>query len=373
MVNLDEKAKLLEQQISDERQKLSADRMDISFGEIMNLYEQSELIIRPEYQRLFGWTNTQKTLLIESILMGIPIPPIFVAEDEDGIWELVDGLQRVSTIISFFGKLNSDLVQKHEVSDVVEDLVSNSNNWELEAGDIIKDLEGFDVNTLPQKYKLNIKRAVCRVEILRGESNTSLKYELFKRLNSGGTKLTPQEIRNAVYRGINPVLNELITELSQNSNFKDLTNLSETKIRELYDQELILRFVAFYQNVSNINLSTQSFLDKFMEETTSTGNLDSEKYKRIFNSTIELLTEIGDNTIFRNEQNLFVPAVFEGVMIGTSENLAYYTNHKDELLEKIRQLQADAEFKRLSGSASNSRSRIKKRLQRAQEIFSYGN
>ena len=59
MVNFDEKAKLLEQQISDERQKLSADRMDISFGEIMNLYEQSELIIRPEYQRLFRWTNTQ--------------------------------------------------------------------------------------------------------------------------------------------------------------------------------------------------------------------------------------------------------------------------------------------------------------------------
>ncbi|KJQ61425.1 DUF262 domain-containing protein [Streptococcus cristatus] len=373
MVNFDEKAKLLEQQISDERQKLSADRMDISFGEIMNLYEQSELIIRPEYQRLFRWTNTQKTLLIESILMGIPIPPIFVAEDEDGIWELVDGLQRVSTIISFFGKLKSDLVQKHEVSDVVEDLVSNSNNWELEAGDIIKDLEGFDANTLPQKYKLNIKRAVCRVEILRGESNTSLKYELFKRLNSGGTKLTPQEIRNAVYRGINPILNELITELSQNSSFKDLTNLSETKIRELYDQELILRFVAFYQNVSNINLSTQSFLDKFMEETTSTGNLDSEMYKRVFNSTIALLTEIGDNTIFRNEQNLFVPAVFEGVMIGTSENLAYYTNHKDELREKIRQLRVDDEFKRLSGSASNSRSRIKKRLQRAQEIFSYGN
>jgi len=70
MSTLEEKIQLLEQQISNERQKLSADRMDISFGEIMNLYEQSELIIRPEYQRLFRWTNTQKTLLIESILMG---------------------------------------------------------------------------------------------------------------------------------------------------------------------------------------------------------------------------------------------------------------------------------------------------------------
>ena len=369
MEHLEEKIALLEQQISDERKKLSADRMDISFGEIMNLYEQEELIIRPEYQRLFRWTNSQKTSLIESILMGIPIPPIFVAEDEDGVWELVDGLQRVSTILSFFGRLKQDLELPEEESDVAEDIVSNMNNWELESGDLIKELEGFNSETLPKKFSLNIKRSVCRVEILRGKSNTSMKYELFKRLNSGGTKLTPQEIRNAIYRGIDPTLNELIEELSKNPKFKRLTNLSEPKIQQLYDQELVLRFIAFYNNVSNINLSTQNFLDKFMQETVTSGNFESNQYRKIFNDTINLLSKIEDFNLFRNDRNLFVPALFEGIMIGVSENIEYYSAHLETLKDRIESLQLDDEFKRLSGSASSSRSRVKRRLLRAQEIF----
>ena len=101
----------LEKEISEERNRLSSDRMDISFGELINLYKNNELIIKPEYQRLFRWNNKQKTALIESILLGIPIPPIFVAEDNNGVWELVDGLQRVSTFISFFGELDKDFTQ----------------------------------------------------------------------------------------------------------------------------------------------------------------------------------------------------------------------------------------------------------------------
>jgi uncharacterized protein with ParB-like and HNH nuclease domain len=100
--SLETKVNLLLQDVSDERTRLSTDRLDISFGELINLYKNKELIIRPEYQRLFRWSESQKTALIESILLSIPIPPIFVAEDKDGIWELIDGLQRVSTFISFF-------------------------------------------------------------------------------------------------------------------------------------------------------------------------------------------------------------------------------------------------------------------------------
>jgi uncharacterized protein with ParB-like and HNH nuclease domain len=188
----------LEEEISDERDKLSTDRMDISFGELINLYKNGELIIRPEYQRLFRWTPKQKTAFIESILLSIPIPPIFVAEDQEGIWELVDGLHRVATFISFFGELNDDEEGKI------------GNKWTLEVGGLVKSLERFDIDTLPGKYKINLKRAVCRVEILREKSNISMKYELVKRLNSGGSKATPQEIRNAIYRAVNPAINDFM-------------------------------------------------------------------------------------------------------------------------------------------------------------------
>ncbi len=367
----------LENEISHERERLSSDRMDISFGELINLYKNNELIIRPEYQRLFRWSLKQKTALIESILLGIPVPPIFVAEDKEGIWELVDGLQRVSTFISFFGELDDDLTKivfddqdesENEVQ--IEEDLRIWNKWELESGGLIPSLEGLTIDTLPNKYRINLKRAVCRVEIIRGESNIAMKYELFKRLNSGGSKLTPQEIRNAIFRGINPIVNELLLELSQNQNFRRLTSLSNQKKQELYDQELILRFVALLNNMSDINDNLENYLNHFMEQAVSSATFNKKQYKVIFEEVVQMLNAIGNDSTFRNDRNLFVPALFEGITIGIAQNIEKYRDN-DELLEsKISEIKADVEFKRFSGSASNSRSRIRNRLYRANEIFS---
>lgn len=373
------KIRNLERQIADERTRLSTDRMDISFGELINMYKAGELVIRPEYQRLFRWTRNQKTTLIESILLGIPVPPIFVAEDGNGIWELVDGLQRVSTIISFFGELDDQLL-KISTDEVSEESINeensyegeenNINRWILESGSLIEDLEGFDVDTLPKKYIINLKRAVCRVEILRGESNTAMKYELFKRLNSGGSKLTPQEIRNAIYRGIDPKVNLLTEELSKNQDFKDLVSISTQKKKELYDQELILRFVAFLNNIDEINSNTEIFLDRFMEQAVKDTNFNAEYYSEIFTSAIKMLKEKCGDTVFKNERNTFVPAYYEGIMIGIAQNIEKYEEEPQLIQKKVDLLKRDNDFRKFSGSASNSRSRIKNRLKRANEIFS---
>ncbi len=373
--NMQKQTEILEKEISDERDKLSTDRMDISFGELINLYKNGELIIRPEYQRLFRWTLKQKTALIESILLSIPIPPIFVAEDEEGIWELVDGLQRVATFISFFGELNTDVsvlpYQIDDEDDVEEDgEISIGNKWTLEAGGLIQSLEGFNIDTLPTKYKINLKRSVCRVEILRGESNTAMKYELFKRLNSGGSKATPQEIRNAVYRAVNPAINDLISELSQNQSFQKLTALTTQKKRELYDHELVLRFVAFLNNAEKINENTEGFLNSFMEESVKKEKFDTRYYKKIFNQVIAMIDDIGDEKVFRNKKNLFVTSDFEGITIGLAQNMKYYTENTELLKSKIRELKEDKEFRRVSGVASSSKNRIKARLKRANKIFS---
>ncbi len=362
----------LEKEIINERGRLSSDRMDISFGELINLYKNDELIIRPEYQRLYRWTAKQKTALIESILLAIPIPPIFVAEDEDGIWELVDGLQRVATFISFFGDLKSNITEltyKNEDNDEFNEDgdINTLNKWELQTGGLIKSLQGFTIDTLPTKYKINLKRAVCRIEILRGESNTSMKYELFKRLNSGGSKLTPQEIRNAIYRGINPKLNELIIELSQNHVFQKLTNLTKIKKQQLYDNELILRFIAFYDNLENVNESMENYLNNFMEEKVTESTFQTERYRKIFGKVMNLIDKLNEDKIFRNPNNLFVPAVFDGITIGVAQNIELYKNDTELLRERIVLLKKDDKFK--ATWLSNSKNRIKNRLKRANEIF----
>jgi hypothetical protein len=386
MENLEEQVTLLEKAVSDERRRLSSDRLDISFGELINLYKNDELIIRPEYQRLFRWSEVQKTALIESILLSIPIPPIFVAEDKNGVWELVDGLQRVSTFISFFGELKGDGWKINPQEEDVRSFVGDEgeieeeneegteedkpiNKWTLQEGGLVKSLQGFNVDNLPTNLRINLKRAVCRVEILRGESSTSMKYELFKRLNSGGSKLTPQEIRNAIYRGVDPRFNELLLKISQNEIFKCLTQLSRGRLDELYDQELVLRFFAFYKNAENVNENMEKFLNNFMESTVQNSNFDYNAYENLIKRVLELINQIGDPKIFRNESNLFVPAYFEGILIGVAQNIDKYTDNLELLKSNITKLKSDKDFKRYSGSASNSRSRIRNRLKRVNEIF----
>jgi Protein of unknown function DUF262 len=369
----------IETEVEKQRKELSSDRMDISFGEIINLYKNKEIIIRPEYQRLFRWTAEQKTAFIESIILSIPIPPIFVAEDKNGIWELIDGLQRISTFISFFGDLEKsvsempiaklDEVLEDEEDIDIETVITIGNKWCLTDPKLIKSLDNFNIDTLPNNLKINLKRSVCRVEILRGESSTTMKYELFKRLNSGGSKLTPQEIRNAIFRGVNPMLNEILIELSQESKFKRLTNLSRAKLSELYDQELILRFFAFLNNSNNINDNTENFLNKFMEDTVNDKKFNFTYYKNLFLETLELVDTIDDDKIFRNPRNLFVPAYFEGILIGVAQNIEIYKTNPNLLVSKIMELKSSTEFKKYSGSASNSKSRIKSRLTEAIKIF----
>lgn len=363
----------LETEISSERDRLSSDRMDISFGELINLYKNKELIIQPEYQRLYRWNLKQKTALIESILLGIPIPPIFVAEDSEGIWELVDGLQRVSSFISFFGDLEADLtkIPDEDIDDEIEneDDIRILNKWNLEAGSLVPSLEGLNIDTLPNKYKINLKRAVCRVEILRGESNTAMKYELFKRLNSGGSKLTPQEIRNAIYRGINPIVNELLLELSRDPNFIRLTTLSLQKKHELYDQELILRFVALLYNHEKINDNLENYLNHFMEDAVKSGTFDKDFYSSLFKEVLDLVGKVGDDKTFRNQNNLFVPALFEGITIGIAQNIEKYRGNLDLIAQKISEIKVDTDYRKYSGTASNSKSRVRNRLKRAQDIF----
>ncbi len=378
-----DKIELLDQEITNERRRVSTDRLDISFGEIINLYKNKELIIRPEYQRLFRWSSSQKTALIESILLSIPIPPIFVAEDKDGVWELIDGLQRISTIITFFGELQQNVseierIEDNPIADSVnqEDIEEESeafdlgNKWILNEAGIVSSLEGFSVETMPGKFLINIKRAVCRVEILRGESSTSMKYELFKRLNSGGTKLNPQEIRNAIFRGIDTRLNELLLKLSCDNRFRELTNLSPKKKMELYDQELILRFFAFLDNAENINKNTENYLNEFMEKAVKDPDFDYDLYENRFDQVLDILTNLSNPSIFRNSRSLFVPAEFEGITIGIAQNINRFSTNPKLLQTKIDELKLDADFKRYSGSASNSKSRIKNRLIRVQQIFS---
>jgi len=201
----------LEQTIAKKRNSLKTDRLDMSFGELMSMFLDGDLFITPEYQRVFRWHPFQQTRFIESVLLGIPIPPIFVAEDQNGKWELVDGLQRISTIFAFFGILEGR---------------PEKNNSVLTEGELVPELFGQTYSTIPIKLKTTLKRSVCRVEIVRWDSTEDVRYELFNRLNTGASPLTDQEIRNCIFRAYPVDLNSVLKEVADNDKFENLISPS---------------------------------------------------------------------------------------------------------------------------------------------------
>lgn len=287
-----DKIQLLELKLEETRNSLSTDRLDMSFGEIMSMYEREEIIIDPDFQRLFRWDTYQKTRFIESILIGIPIPPIFVAEDKYGRWELVDGLQRISTIFSFFGTLRS---------------MPDKNNWILCKGDIASDLENLACKDLPLKFQLNIKRASCRIEIIKWNSVFDMRYELFNRLNTGGSELTDQEIRNAIFRGVSKDFNSFLRRCSENVDFVNLIQPTERQMEQLYMDELVLRFCALTDLRDELSENISQHMTNYMRVAVANSE-NIPNLENSFDEVVRILAPIGRD-VFRGSNNVFSTSV----------------------------------------------------------------
>lgn len=220
---------MLSEELKVARRRIVTDSYDMSIGEIASLYKNHELVIDPNYQRLFRWEETQKTRFIESLLLGIPIPPIFVFQRDTGVWELVDGLQRISTILQLTGDLCTADGALYEplvlggtflLPSLAGMRWSNDNNDDDEA------------EVLSTALQLEIKRSRIRVEILRKESDEDAKFELFQRLNTGGTKLSEQEVRNSVLVMLNQDFFRWINELTDFHPFKETIQLTSNQLSQ---------------------------------------------------------------------------------------------------------------------------------------------
>lgn len=341
--------------IENSRNTLQTDKLDMSFGEIMNMYERDEIIINPDFQRLYRWTDYQKTRFIESVIIGIPIPPIFVAEDSQGRWEVVDGLQRLSTIFSFFGVLKN---------------MPEKNNWMLGAGDMIQTLDGFTCDTLPLKIQLNIKRSSFRIEIIKWNSQYDLRFELFNRLNTGGTPLTNQEIRNSLYRSISSKFNDYLKELSAYQNFVDVVDIPKEKIDQLYLEELVLRFMSLYRNRQHVNKSIALHMTDFMKQCVENDKFKYDQYSQIFKKTFDILRGVGTG-IFNSANREFSTAIYDTTTIGIAENIHLYSEKKPKVIkDKINEVKSDEVYQKMVRSGgNNSVQRVKKRLEFANSIF----
>lgn len=349
---------LLKGEIDKYRQEIKSDRMDMSFGEIINMYKEDEIIITPEYQRAFRWDPKRQSDFIESILLGMPFPSIFVATNDDGKWELIDGLQRVSTVLAFFGELKDNINNG-----------LSKNNLVLQGGSLIKQLDGLSINTIPLEYKLQIKRTPCRIEIIQKESEFGMRYELFKRLNTGGEGLSRQEIRNCIYRGFDNSFNSLIKELAADSKFRDIVIISDDDAERMYYEELVLRFLTLKNNGTRYNTPTiQDYMDTYMREKSEKPDKELFEQDRIeFLKIINFLSELNVD-VFKLARLNFSTSMFDAVMLSlasVSENIQQFD--KETISKKIELIKKDPEFSQYTGSASSNPTNITNKVCIAKE------
>ena len=311
----------LADEVSTARKRIFRDGYDISFGELVSLYEKNELIIQPEYQRLFRWDQTQKTRFIESILLNIPIPPVFVFSDLSGRWELVDGLQRVSTVLEFMGKrhdADGNIVPPFSCDGTGLIPSLKTIRWPTTDEEDLPD-DRLPPEVLPQAFRLGIRRARVRVEILGQETDAQVKYELFQRLNSGGSNLSEQELRNCIIISISTGAFEKLKSMASNVDFlKMIVGVGEERIKRQYLVELAVRFVVLRNYPYEQGLDVHEYLDKGIINIANDGRFDWLLEADIFAKTMRLLFEaVGSDAFSKN--NRFSLAMFEFVSLGLSK------------------------------------------------------
>lgn len=316
---------MLDEEIKQAQRLVRTDAYQMSIGEIVGMYENRELIVDPEFQRLFRWNIGQKSKLIESLLLGIPLPSVFVFEKEDGTWELIDGLQRISTIIEFMGRLRApdEKLQPPSVLEATKYLPSLHNAvWETS-----EKILGFSVEeqkALDKAQQLTIRRARLGVEILKRPSDENTKYDLFQRLNAGGTQANPQELRNCIMLMVNTEYFRAVKTSAEQDAFKRVMSINEEQAERQRHLEMATRFLVHVCIPYDGILDVEQYIDEGIVQLANAG--DHTTATHIINKTFQLLDEVaGANILRRLQDGQYVGKTglvgLEGIAVGVGKNI----------------------------------------------------
>jgi hypothetical protein len=365
----------LQEEIDKTRQDIRTDGYSMSIGEWISLYENDEIDIHPDFQRFFRWSDHQKSTFIESILLGIPIPPIFVNQRDDGIWDVIDGLQRLSTIYEFVGILDHDGQEKDTSLVALQETTYlpslKGKKW---------DDPGDPENSFTQAQRLLIKRAKIAVNIIEKESDVMIKYELFQRLNTGGSIATPQEVRNCILLMLNEDLYNLMRSLADRDSFKSCVALSDRLYEEQYDMELVLRFILLFdkdnESIQALGGDVNVFLTEKMREMAIVKDLNTIYIERAFDVTFTILSQtMADNSFkrYRLQDDKFLGgfllSAYEVVALGIGYN---YQNPPpiDQISDRIKSIWSDPTYQKWSGAGVNAARRLPYLIPLGRKVFS---
>jgi len=286
-------------QLDKSKRQVDFDSFDITVKEIASMVHDNLINVAPEYQRKFRWNPEAQSKLIESLLLGIPVPNLFMAANRDGSWEVIDGVQRISSVIHFIG--DEEMLA----------VIGADKPLKLKNLDKLTAFNGLLFSDLPLAVQRHLLLKFMKITTISDKSDFGIRFDLFERLNTGGVALSPQEIRACIYRG---AFNEFLTECAHNTNFKIVARISKTRDKDGTSEELVLRFFAFLDNYQQFDHSVIDFLNSYMADATASFAYDF--YGDIFEKTFEYLSEMLPRGIVRGNGNKTPVNLYEGVAVG---------------------------------------------------------
>lgn len=278
-IELDDENDTEEQDDLSGKRKIYTEQGDPEIDSLHKRYLRGRLNIQPEFQRQFVWDKAKSSRLIESALLDIPIPIIYLSEEHDGKENVIDGQQRLTAFFTF-----------------IDGKFPDNTDFKLSGLKVFTELNGKKFNQVSEELQDKISTYKVRVIKFKRESDNDLQFEIFARLNTGSVPLNDQELRNCVYRG---KFNDLIKELSQDKDFKYLLNIA-TPDKRMKDRELVLRFASFHFNTYlNYSAPIKKFLNDSMEKYRNISSSDETNLRNAFKNTVQIIRSLLDNNAFK--------------------------------------------------------------------------
>lgn len=331
------------EQLEKERRKVDFDTFDISVKELVSMASDGIIDVAPEYQRQFRWPKENQSKFIESVFLGIPVPSLFMAANKNGSWELVDGVQRLNSLIHFVG--TKEQLSKFKLDDSLK----------LSELEILTELNGKPFSDLPQSLQLKFQLRPLKITTLSDKSDLKVRFDLFERLNTGGVKLTDQEIRACVYRGR---FNDFLGQLAKEPDFKAVVNLPRANEGDGTKEELVLRFFAYLYDRDSFVHSVVGFLNDYMQSASL--HFDYVGSEQIFKNTFAALRSELPDGIRRGTRTNTPYNLYEAVAVGAGVAVSQGIDISGK---GVATWINDKELTKLTSGATNSRKRVKDRIE----------
>ena len=265
--------------ISPAQREIISDPADDKVTNLHRIWKRGNLIVQPDFQRHYVWDAQKATSLIESALIGIPLPVVYLAEEGNKKRSVIDGQQRLTAFFSF-----------------IDGHFPNGSIFKLKRMQVFPELMGKTFAELDQEMQERIEECTIRTITFKMGSDPKLKFNVFERLNTGAVSLNDQELRNCIYRG---TYNDLLKELASDSDFKEIIGI-EGKEKRMQDVELVLRFCAFF-NKTYIRYKSpmKSFLNEEMLDNQNLSNDKANGIKKAFKNAVSLIKSMRGEKAFR--------------------------------------------------------------------------